>query len=687
MKSSKFLFLCIVLILAVFIAPLFSQSASQIFQQGLLKENGEGDLKAALVIYEKIVGDETADRSLRAKAQLHIGQCYEKLGLKEAQKAYQQVIDSYPEQTEAVKIANEKLFLLLRAEVVIRKEDKEFNIRQVWSDYELYSQGAPSPDGRYISYVHWDTGDLGILEMATGKKRRLTNKGTWDESDEFAEYSRWSADGKQIVYDWYNEKGFIELRIIGLDDSRSRILYRNEEVEWARTYGWSPDGKQILACFSRKDGPEQIVLVSTDDSSVRVLKILEKGWPKNINFSPDGRYIVYDFPQKENSPERDISLLSTDGSREIPLVEHPADDFVLGWAPNGKNILFASDRTGTLGAWLIAVADGKPQGTPELVKSDIGRFSTMGFTRDGSFYYHFGGEFIYDVYFAKLDPETGEILVPPKKAIKNFEGYNRTPDYSPDGKYLAYIRRIRQSDVLCIHSLETGQEREFSPKLKQIELPRWSPDCSSILVTGRDFNNRWGIYQIDTQTGDVTSIVLSGGSEDWSHDGKDIFYVRMNYNNLSQIMLREIESGTEKEIYLTSDDDRLYLSCSPDGKWLAFINWEKGVLRIIPAAGGEPRELCRLDKGEGFGRSITWTPDGKYILFVISPPGNSLRQPEQNKCSLWRIPIDGGEPEKLGLEMNYISHFSIHPDGQHIALFTITDKLAEVWVMENFLPE
>ena len=62
MISSKFLFVCIVLILAVFITPLFTQSPSQLYQQGLLKENGEGDLKAAVAIYVKIVGDETADR-------------------------------------------------------------------------------------------------------------------------------------------------------------------------------------------------------------------------------------------------------------------------------------------------------------------------------------------------------------------------------------------------------------------------------------------------------------------------------------------------------------------------------------------------------------------------------------------------------------------------------------------------
>ncbi len=540
--------------------------------------------------------------------------------------------------------------------------------------------------------MHYNTGDLGILEIATGKKRRLTNKGTWDESDEFATYSRWSADGKQIVYDWYNEKGYIELRIIGLDDSKSRILYRNEDVTWAQTYGWSPDGTQILACFSRKDGEEQIVLVSVDDGSMHILKTLEKEWPKNMNFSPDGRYIVYDFPQKDNKPGRDISLLSTDGSREITLVEHPANDYVFGWAPDGKNILFASDRTGTLSAWLIAVANGKPQGNPKLVKTDIGQFATMGFTNDGSFYYNFGGEFTRDIFSVKIDPESGEIINQPKKLIENFEGHNLSPDYSPDGKRLAYVRRIRP-DILCIRSLETGEDREFTLKLKQIKLPRWSPDNKFILIAGRGNNNLWKLYLVNSQTGNLTVLpspqgdMRLVGSHEWSPDGKTIFYgQRSKTNNRTQIMHRDIESGTEKELFLGSNDNQFYLSCSPDGKWLSFFTKFGTELKIMPAGGGEPRQLFACMQGDHLS-TLRWTSDGKYILFVIRPSGNSVRQPDQNKCTLWRIPADGGEPEKLGLEISSTQHLSVHPDGQHIAYYNFSTRISEVWEMKNFLPK
>ena len=56
-----------------------------------------------------------------------------------------------------------------------------------------------------ISYIDWDTGDLAIFEIASGEKHRLTDKGSWEESVEFAESSRWSPDSKQIVYTWFNE--------------------------------------------------------------------------------------------------------------------------------------------------------------------------------------------------------------------------------------------------------------------------------------------------------------------------------------------------------------------------------------------------------------------------------------------------------------------------------------------------
>ncbi len=494
------------------------------------------------------------------------------------------------------------------------------------------------------------------------------------------------------------------MRIIGLDGSKPRSFFRNEDVTWAQTCDWSADGSNILVAFS-KDDRIQIAMVSTVDGSVRILKTLEKEWPKKFEFSmslsPDGNYVAYDFPQRIGAAERDIFLLSTDGKPETTLIKHPADDHLLGWAPDGKRILFASDRRGSLDAWSIQLSDGKPQGAPELVKSDIGqRFQSLGFTQEGSFYYGNEGGQNRDIYTAQLEPETGESVAPPKSPITRFKGNNWIPNYSPDGKYLAYVsgKRSMPRNLLVIRSLETGEERELSTNIHKIQKHRWSPDCSSILFRGEDEKYNAGIYQIDVQTGTVTNVVPKSSDTvlqimQWSGDGKSLYMTRTFRSNRShQIVIREIESGTEKELYRVSPDDALsyttnpnHLLYSPDGKWLSSTIGDGKELKIMPAAGGESRVLYRCkQEGEKLGE-FRWSPDGNHIFAVLD-------QSKQDKFSIWRIPIEGGEIQKV-LEMNKVSHenirqLSLHPDGQHIAFQSTSPfKGTEIWKMENFLPK
>jgi Tol biopolymer transport system component len=126
------------------------------------------------------------------------------------------------------------------------------------------------------------------------------------------------------------------------------------------------------------------------------------------------------------------------------------------------------------------------------------------------------------------------------------------------------------------------------------------------------------------------------------------------------------------------------LALSPDGQQLAFMvscdnEWS---LQIAPSSGGDTREIARLQKDEAaWGRGLVWTPDGRHLLFY----GN--RDKATGLCELWRIPVEGGEPQNLGLTMKVYQPLSFHPDGHRIA-FTGPGPTpgGEVWAMENFLP-
>jgi Tol biopolymer transport system component len=558
--------------------------------------------------------------------------------------------------------------------------------RQVWAGNSTSTVGAPSPDGRYISCPDYETGNLAIRDVETGAVRQITKDGSMDSSPmRLAEYSRWSPDGKQLVYAWQGQFPTQELRIIGLDGTGPRTLYRDEKVRWVAPRGWSPDGRRILASLFTGKGV-QLALISVADSTVQILRPLD---PRisNTSFSPDGRYIACDLPQREGSSKHDIFLIQSDGGGETRLLEHPADDSLLGWSPDGNWLLFVSDRTGSLDLWAQRIADGKPQGAPRMLKRNMGRITPMGLTHAGSLFYGVprAGE---DVFVAEVNPETGRISAPPKEAIQRYEGANFWPEYSPDGKFLAYVSQRGNrtwppvsGNALCVRSLETGEDREFHQEinrlgLKFILLPRWSPDSRSILFAG--MGEQPGLYLIDIETGKLSTVTVVALNYCWSRDGGSIFYVKGAIRGGGgQIVRRNLGTGQEKLLREEPGGAaRLMISASPDGRWLSFVSLgqEKvATLQIMPVDGGPPRDVAVLKGRPGF---HTWAPDSRYILYTEGK-------------ALWRVPVSGGTPEDLGLDVKRdIRSPSVRPDGRGIvfACRLAPSNASEVWVMENFLP-
>jgi len=655
-------------------------------------EEAEGDLEKALGLYKKILEQFPGEREIAVKAQLHIGLCYEKLGLKEAREAFEKVIDGYPEQEEEVKIAREKLSRLLKAKAVIEEEEKELTMKKIFTAAPRDLVGAPSPDGRYLSTVDWTTGDLAVKEIPSGKLHCLTHKGTWAESTEYALVSIWSLDGKKLAYSWMNEEGFFELRIIGLDGSEPQILYRNRENFLVQPFDWSPDGKHILAGLGEQQRVTQIAAISVLDGAVQILK---EGMINSGFYSADGNFIIYDYislTQKE-SRGSDISLLPVQGGEEIPLVEHPAHDFSLCWDPNGERLLFLSDRTGNMDIWALEMKESRPQGEPYLLKKNMGKITPLGFTENGDLYYAIYTS-MNDVYTASLGLEKNSLLAPPRRAEELFMGDNSSPDFSPDGKYLAYISRRTygpgrfEPQAICILSLVSGEKRELFPDLENMRFIRWSADGKNFFSYGFDKKGRTGLYSIDIQTGETDFILMCKPNEEFIPeldifpDGKRIVYKKYERGkagtgSIMSIRVRDLQNGTEEEIYHKENaSESHHMALSSDGKWIAFDDRDpRWILKVIRVTGGESRELCRTKSGESL-TSFDWRPETREIFFTKSISG----KPNQ----LWRVNLENGEPQRIDLSMRRLRELRFHPDGKQIA-FSAGYIEAEVWVMGNLL--
>jgi nitrous oxidase accessory protein NosD/Tol biopolymer transport system component len=358
-----------------------------LFERGLFSIERITDQSYALPIFQEIVKRHPNDRYYAARSQFIIGYCYKRMESDLAFQAFQEVITNFPDQKDVVRAAEAELASLSKPKEPDAKDSVGIIKRRMWKGKSVYGMGAVSSYGRYFSYVDLETGDLMLYAVSTRKTRRLTHHGSPDALVEFAESPTFSPDGRQIAYGWKNKEGRSEMRVVGVDGARLRTLFIDKGIVSIRPADWSADSEKILVNLTRSDLTTQIVFVSTSDGSVRTIKDMGHQWPDHMRLSPDGRYLAYSLLQDEFSPDRDIFLYSLDEKKMIPLVVQPGDDMLLSWSPNGKNILYTSNRTGITEAWILSVQKGKPQPSARQIISDVGQIDPVGLTKNGTFYF------------------------------------------------------------------------------------------------------------------------------------------------------------------------------------------------------------------------------------------------------------------------------------------------------------
>jgi Tol biopolymer transport system component len=251
-----------------------------------------------------------------------------------------------------------------------------------------------------------------------------------------------------------------------------------------------------------------------------------------------------------------------------------------------------------------------------------------------------------------------------------------------------------------IRSAATGQTiRELPVKVNGF-LIGWAPDNRSLLVTGADFRGRMGAYSVNAETGDTTLLFENSRPNravpQWSPDGRSIYYVHQDRApGQYAIVRRDVATGAEKELIRHPFLSTLFLS--PDGKYVATVSADaptnSRVLLLIPANGGESREVMRVASGvapeeltnTGKGQlvyQVTWAPDSRSFIF-------RKRRSVTEDSELWVAPVDGGAPRRLdGTVKANTFKFSVSPDSRQVA-FRFEEPVPrqpEIWALENFLP-
>jgi Tol biopolymer transport system component len=555
---------------------------------------------------------------------------------------------------------------------------------------------GPTPSGSHLVYADLERGgEVTIRELATGESRHLTHNANW-----YAWGAAVSPDGRTVSY-LMAEPDVSSLNLVEIDGSGDRVLHREPGCA-VSNHAWTSDARHIVA--EKICGDEQrVVLISVVDGDLQLVRELEDSHLEGIATSPDGRYAVYGWGVPQDGGNFDIRILALDGSGEEPLVQHPANDRLLGWVPGTDYILFSSDRDGTTDMWALRVSDGVAEGPARMIQRNMGHVEPLGMLPDGSLFYSNYTRW-FSTRVAPIDLETGRVV---PELGQQLMGSNMPASWSPDGGSLAFVveqegptgsdRPYRRP--LHLRDMATGEERALPTGIQARGPTWWSPDGKAILVNGwhesgnRD-DHQGGLYLVDVSSGRATLIVdampdtrWNEIGATWSSDSAAIMYSQYDPRTAQvRLVWKELPSGEERELHRAPRLSSRHFDLSPDGHQLAFI--VKASTQGSPSIVSHGGHIWVMDLDDGAIRatheirepgrvsSLQWTPDGNHLLYA--------KKTEDSSTAVWRVPAGGGDAEELWRfeEDHFNAYLRLSPDGQRVA-YTTYHQEVDVWVMEN----
>jgi Tol biopolymer transport system component len=637
MKQSKYLF--IVLFLMVGASFLLADAnlqttAKELLEKAIYLEETKGDLQEAIKVYTRIVQDFEREREIAAQAQLRIGYCHEKLGGQEAQKAYQKVIDRFPDQTKHVAAARARLSeLTLTASTP--KAQEIAHIYSAQDDGFWLENQSLSPDGNKLLGIDISFGqNVAYKDLSTGKLEHITKFDWESEAHGWTYHVTWSPDGKEVAFSFMDhKKDFAEIRISDLSGS-SRTITRCASEEYILPCDWFPDGRKILALLRTKDRIVKVGAIALQDGSFE--PIYEMKMPDeirrtgnlarfyNFNLSPDGNIIAF---QKPGEGALNIYTIDIRTKTVHPVTAKPANDRVPLWSPDGNYIAFISNRLGSRTLWAIPMGkDGRPNGEPFLIREDMAHASLMDWTKAGFSYSNWIGS--TNIYVMAVDPQTGAPAGKPQQLDFKPTGSNTAPVFSPDGKHIAFVSNsqegFRQRDIV-VYPLSGGNVRRFripsSNFRSSLYDVRWHPEGTGISFSCGASNKTPGweegmddffrFFSLDLKTGEwQTWPLYSGWSRtEWRPDGQGFYYSRRE-ENLGPWSIMEYDLETDNERVFYGEGGGHHLRLSRDRTKLAYGTTRSpdGRIEVLDTKTGE-----KIKEFENFARPV-WSPDGKYLM-------------------------------------------------------------------------
>ena len=162
-----------------------------------------------------------------------------------------------------------------------------------------------------------------------------------------------------------------------------------------------------------------------------------------LRLSPDGRFLASSLPEAPPASGTVVFVTAVGDGKPHKEAWSPEDAYVFGWSPDGQQLLYVSDQSGSYDLWAVPVKDAEPRGVPVLLKKELGMVHATGIADDGSLHYATLSR-SGDVYLGELAQRAGCYPQLAAGACPSRELRNENATWSPDGSRLLMDRTSYQ---------------------------------------------------------------------------------------------------------------------------------------------------------------------------------------------------------------------------------------------------
>ena len=479
------------------------------------------------------------------------------------------------------------------------------------------------------------------------------DEGTWLNLDV-------SPDGQDVIFDLLGD-----LYRVPMEGGDAEAI--TSGLAWDMQPRYSPDGEWI-AFTSDRAGGDNIWIMKRDGSEPTQITKESFRLLNSPAWSPDGQWIAArkHFTSRRSLGAGEIWLYHRSGGGGLQLNEKPNEQKDLGepiFSPDGRYIYFSRDTT--------------PGSTFQYNKDSNGEIYTV----------------------RRLDRETGEIepyITGPGGAVR--------PTPSPDGKYIAFVRRVRFQSALFLHDMVTGENRMLFDGLE------------------RDMQETWaihGVYPSMAWTPDSQSVVFWAQGKLWRHaldgdapveipfrvrqthemveavrhtvdvapetvDVKMLRWVQVSpggdqvvFQALGKLWLRSLPDGEPQRLTTQDDHSELYPAFSRDGQSIVYTTWDDralGAVRIAAARPGSTGRVVTPEPGHYYEPALS--PDGSTVVYRKGG-GGFLTSPLYSKePGLYALSLDDGSAPRRIQRSGFRPHFGASDDRVYFQTFLPKNRRA-----------